>query len=60
VVWDLRSPLSLGTRDEATAYQQHRLAEYVLAPLTHGVADRTIRGEVAAVKQFLAHASVLA
>ncbi len=58
VVQDLRAPRSLGTPEEAAAYQEHLLAEYVLARLAHGVADGTIRGEVAAVEQFLAHAGV--
>jgi integrase/recombinase XerD len=53
VVRDLRSPRSLGTPDEAAAYQEHLLAEYVLARLAHGVAAGTIRGEIAAVEQFL-------
>jgi len=58
VVRDLRSPRSLDTPDEAAAYQEHLLAEYVLARLAHGVADGTIRGEIAAVEQFLDWAGV--
>ena len=59
VVRDLRSPRSLATPEEAAAYQEHLLAEYVLARLAHGVADGTIRGEIAAVEQFLDQAGVL-
>jgi integrase len=58
VVRDLRSPRSLDTPDEAAAYQEHLLAEYVLARLAHGVADGTIRHEITAVEQFLAEAGV--
>jgi hypothetical protein len=58
VVRDLRSPRSLDTPGEAAAYQEHLLAEYVLARLAHGVADGTIRGEIAAVEQFLDQAGV--
>jgi len=53
VVRDLRSPRSLCDLAEAEAYQEHLLAEYVLARLAHGVADSTIRGEAAAVDEFL-------
>ncbi len=53
VVRDLRSPRSLGAPGEAAAYQEHLMAEYVLARLAHGVADGTIRGEITAVEQFL-------
>jgi site-specific recombinase XerD len=60
VVRDLRSPRSLDGADDAAAYQEHLLAEYVLARLAHGVADSTIRGEVSAVEQFLEHAGVAA
>jgi integrase len=60
VVRDLRSPRSLDGPGEAAAYQEHLMAEYVLARLAHGVADSTIRGELAAVEQFLADAGVCA
>ena len=60
VVRDLRSPRSLDGPGEAAAYQEHLMAEYVLARLAHGVADGTIRGEITAVEQFLAHAGVFA
>jgi len=59
VVRDLRSPRSLADPAEAAAYQEHLLAEYVLARLAHGVADATIRGEIAAVEEFLEGAGVL-
>jgi hypothetical protein len=39
VVRDLRSPRSLASPGEAAAYQEHLMAEYVLARLAHGVAD---------------------
>ena len=58
VVRDLRSPRSLADPAEAEAYQEHLLAEYVLARLAHGVADSTIRGEAAAVDGFLQAAGV--
>jgi hypothetical protein len=58
VVRDLRSPRSLDGPGQAAAYQEHLLAEYVLARLAHGVADGTIRGEVTAVEQFLEQADV--
>ncbi|HEY3034051.1 MAG TPA: hypothetical protein VGJ54_05260, partial [Streptosporangiaceae bacterium] len=58
VVRDLRSPRSLDGPDEAAAYQGHLMAEYVLARLAHGVADGTIRGEIAAVEHFLDWAGV--
>jgi hypothetical protein len=60
VVRDLRSPRSLDGPGEAAAYQEHLMAEYVLARLAHGVTDGTIRGEFAAVEQFLADADVFA
>jgi len=60
VVRDLRSPRSLADPGEAAAYQEHLMAEYVLARLAHGVADGTIRGELTAVEQFLEHAGVFA
>src|SRR5262249_24886066 len=58
VVRDLRSPRSVVDSAEAAAYQEHLLAEYVLARLAHGVADGTIRAEAATVVQFLASAGV--
>jgi hypothetical protein len=60
VVRDLRSPHSLADPDQAAAYQEHLLAEFVLARLAHGVADSTIRSELAAVEEFLASAGVWA
>jgi site-specific recombinase XerD len=60
VVRDLRSPRSLADPDEAAAYQEHLLAEFVLARLAYGVADGTIRGELAAVAEFLGSAGVWA
>jgi integrase len=60
VVRDLRSPRSMDGPGEAAAYQEHLMAEYVLARLAHGVADGTIRGEITAVEQFLELAGVFA
>jgi site-specific recombinase XerD len=60
VVRDLRSPKSLADPADAADYQEHLLAEFVLARLAHGVADGTIRGELAAVEAFLASAGVWA
>ena len=60
VVRDLRSPRSLDAPGEAAAYQEHLMAEYVLARLAHGVTDGTIRGEITAVEQFLEQAGVFA
>ena len=60
VVRDLRSPRSLADPEQAAAYQEHLLAEYVLARLAHGVADATIRAEFAAVEEFLGWAGVWA
>jgi hypothetical protein len=60
VVRDLRSPRSLDGPGAAAAYQEHLMAEYVLARLAHGVADGTIRGEITAVEQFLEFAAVFA
>jgi site-specific recombinase XerD len=42
----------------AAAYQEHLLAEFVLARLAHGVTDATIRSELAAVVEFLDSAGV--
>jgi integrase len=44
--------------EEAAAYQEHLMAEYVLARLAHGVADSTIRLEANAIEEFLAAAGV--
>ncbi len=60
VVRDLRSPRSLADPAEAAADQEHLLAEFALARLAHGVADGTIRGELAAVVEFLDAAGVWA
>lgn len=60
VVRDLRSPKSLADPADAADYQEHLLAEFVLARLAHGVADGTIRGELAALEAFLASAGVWA
>ena len=60
VVRDLRSPRSLVDSATADDYQEHLLAEFVLARLAHGVADGTIRSELAAVEEFLASAGVWA
>jgi site-specific recombinase XerD len=53
VVHDIRSPRSLGTPQAAADYQQDLLAEYVLARSAHGVCDSTVRGDLAAVEEFL-------
>jgi integrase/recombinase XerD len=58
VVRDLRSPRSVQDPEEAAAYQEHLMAEYVLARLAHGVADSTIRLEANAIEEFLAAAGV--
>lgn len=60
VVRDLRSPRVLDTAEDAGAYQEHLLAEYVLARVAHGVLDATIRQDVAAVEEFLNWAGVWA
>jgi integrase len=60
VVRDLRSPRSLADPSDAADYQEHLLAEFVLARLAHGVADGTIRGELAALEEFLASVGVWA
>jgi hypothetical protein len=60
VVRDLRSPRSLVDSATAADYQEHLLAEFVLARLAHGVADSTIRSELAAVEEFLESAGVWA
>lgn len=53
VVRDIRSPRSLDSADDAAAYQEDLLAEYVLARSAHGVMDATVRGDLAAVGEFL-------
>jgi hypothetical protein len=53
VVRDIRSPRSLGSPADAAAYQEDLLAEFVLARSAHGVADATVRAELAAVSEFL-------
>jgi integrase len=58
VVRDLRSPRSLTDPADASAYQEHLLAEFVLARLAHGVADSTIRGELATMEEFMGWAGV--
>lgn len=60
VVRDLRSPRSLESPEDAACYQENLLAEFVLARSAHGVADATVRGDVAAVEEFLAFADVWA
>lgn len=60
VVRDLRSPRSLDSVGDAGAYQENLLAEFVLARSAHGVADATVRGDVAAVEEFLSFAGVWA
>lgn len=60
VVRDIRSPRSLGSAEEALAYQQDLLAAFVLARSAHGVTDGTVRGDVAAVCEFLDWAGCLA
>ena len=58
VVRDLRSPRSLDDPESAAAYQEHLMAEFVLTRLAHGVADGTIRAEIAAVEEFVSSAGV--
>ena len=53
VVRDLRSPRSLATAEDARAYEEHLLAEFVFARAAHGVLDATIRQDVSAVEEFL-------
>jgi integrase/recombinase XerD len=53
VVRDIRCPRSLDTPQAAADYQQDLLAEYVLARSAHGVTDATVRGDLAAVEEFL-------
>lgn len=60
VVRDIRGPRSVGNAAEAEDYQQNLLAEYVLARSAHGVTDATVRGDLAAVTEFLAWAEVWA
>ena len=57
-----RHPLSAiaGHRRQAAAdFQQDLLAEYVLARSAHGVTDATVRGDLAAVEEFLRLGRVL-
>src|SRR5579863_1070902 len=51
---------SWGSDADAAALQAQLLAEYVLARSARGVADRVVRGELAAVEEFLAFAGVWA
>ena len=60
VVRDIRSPRSLETDEDASAYQENLLAEFVLARCAHGVVDATMRGDLAAVEEFLSFAGVWA
>lgn len=60
VVRDIRSPRSLDSAGDAAAYQENLLAEFVLARSAHGVADATVRGDVAAIEEFLNFAGVWA
>lgn len=60
VVRDIRSPRSLDSAEDAAAYQDNLLAEFVLARSAHGVTDATVRGDVAAIEEFLAFAGVWA
>ncbi len=53
VVHDIHSPRSLESPEDATAFQEDLLAEFVLARSAHGVADATVRSELAAVTEFL-------
>lgn len=56
----IASPRSLETKDDAQAYQEHLLAEFVFARAAHGVLDSTIRQDVAAVEEFLSYSGLLA
>lgn len=49
VVRDLRPQLRLETPEEAAAFEQDLLAEFVLARSSAGIADSTIRADIAAV-----------
>ncbi len=60
VVRDIRSPRSLDSEEDAEAYQDNLLAEFVLARAAHGVVDATVRGDVATIEEFLAFAGVWA
>lgn len=53
VVHDIHAPRSLDSPEAAAAYQEDLLAEFVLARSAHGVADATVRSELAAVTEFL-------
>jgi integrase/recombinase XerD len=50
----------LTTAEDARAYQEHLLAEFVFARAAHGVLDATIRQDVAAVEEFLNWAGIWA
>jgi len=60
VVRDVRSPRSLDLAEDAASYQEDLLAEFVLARSAHGVVDATVRGDLAAVTEFLDFAGVWA
>ncbi len=60
VIRDIRSPRSLELAEDAAAYQENLLAEFVLARSAHGVVDATVRGDLAVVEEFLAFAGVWA
>jgi len=51
VVRDLRPGLRLETAEEIAAFEQDLLAEFVLARSSAGVADATIRNDVAMICQ---------
>ena len=54
----LRSARSLSSPDDAAAYQEHLLAEFVLARMAHGVVDSTMRRDIAGIEEFLAWVGV--
>ena len=60
VIRDIRSPRSLESAEDAAAYQEDLLTEFVLARSAHGVVDATVRGDLAAVEEFLSFAGVWA
>lgn len=59
-VRDIGSPRTLDTKDDAIAYQEHLLAEFVFARAAHGVLDSTIRQDISAVEEFLTWTGVSA
>lgn len=59
-VRDLRPPRVLQGPEGARDFQEHLVAEYVFARSAHGVADATIRQDIAAVSEFLSAAGVWA